>query len=169
MLGFGDMGAKGSKAKLPQPIAIDGRLPDQLGLLPSYTPEYVELRVATPEAPEAIAAAAKLGTVFTPDVAPQIATGGRPGSVQFILPSISKADLALFYAARDSYDAETEERRLLDHSLLLEQGVLLSEPSTRLEGMAGASLEGCDSWIAVPLKDLRGGEPATRETVREHA
>ena len=169
MLGFADMSAKSGKAKLPQPIGIDRHLPEQLGLLPSYKPEYVELRVASPEAPEAVAAAAKLGTVFAPDVAPQIATGGRPGSVQFILPSISKADLGLFYAARDAYDAETEGRRLLDHSLLLEQGVLLSEPSTRLEGMAGASLEGCDSWIAVPLKDLRGGEPARRETVRENA
>ncbi len=89
--------------------------------------------------------------------------------MQFILPSISKADLGLFFTARDAYDAEDAKRHLLDHSLLLEQGVLLSEPSTRLEGMAGASLEGSDSWIAVPLKDLRGGEPATREAVREDA
>ena len=169
MLGFADLGSKGPKAKGSQSIGIDRRLPERLGLLPSYQPEFIELRVASPEAPESMASAEKLGTVFAPDVAPQIATGGQPGSVQFILPSVSKADLALFYAARASYDVETEERRLLDHSLLLEQGVLLSEPSTRLEGMAGASLKGSESWIAVPLKDLRGGEPATRETVREDA
>ena len=125
--------------------------------------------MTSPEAAESTATAEKIGTVFAPDVAPQIATGGRPGSVQFILPSISKTDLALFFSARDVYDAEDEERRLLDHSLLLEQGVLLSEPSTRLEGMAGASLHGGDSWIAVPLKDLRGGEPASRQAVRKHA
>ena len=169
MLGFADLGLKGAKTKRGQPIGIDRQLPERLGLLPSYKPEYVELRVESPEAADSLAAAEKLGTVLAPDVAPQIAAGGRPGSVQFILPSISKADLGLFFAARDAYDAEDEKRRLLDHSLLLEQGVLLSEPSTRLEGMAGASLEGSDSWIAVPLKDLRGGEPATREAVREDA
>lgn len=170
MLGYADMAAEpGTSAKAGQAIGIDRDLPERLGLLPSYEPEYVELRVASPEAPEAVAAAGELGTVFAPDVAPQIATGGRAGSVQFILPSISKADLGLFFSAREAYDAEDRKRRLLDHSLLLEQGVLLSEPSTRLEGMAGASLEGSDSWIAVPLKDLRGGEPASREVVREDA
>ncbi len=170
MLGFADLGPEGAEgAKAGQPIAIDGHLPDRLGLLPSYKPEYVELRVAEPEASQSIVSAERLATVFAPDVAPQIATGGRPGSVQFILPSISKADLGLFYTARDAYDAEDMKRRLLDHSLLLEQGVLLSEPSTRLEGMAGASLHGGDSWIAVPMKDLRGGEPAQREAMRASA
>ncbi|MGI4878923.1 MAG: hypothetical protein ACRYG4_15700, partial [Janthinobacterium lividum] len=91
-------------------------------------------------------------------VPPQIVGGGRTGSIQFLLPSIAKTDLGLFYAARDKYDAETPDRQLLDHALLLEQGVLLSEPSTRLEGMAGASLGASESWIAVSLSELRGEE-----------
>ncbi len=169
MLGFADLGVEGANAEVGQPIRIDDRLPEGLGVLPSYKPEYIELRVAVPEAPEAVVSAERLEAAFSPDVAPQVTTGGRPGSVQFILPSISKADLGLFFTARDAYDAEDAKRHLLDHSLLLEQGVLLSEPSTRLEGMAGASLPGTDSWIAVPLKDLRGGEPARREAMRASA
>ena len=169
MLGFADSALKTAGSEVGRQIAIDRDLPSSLGLLPSYMPEYVELRVASPEAGESVASAAQLGTVFTPDVAPQIAAGGQSGSVQFILPSISKTDLGLFFSARETYDAEDEQRRLLDHSLLLEQGVLLSEPSTRLEGMAGASLRGSDSWVAVPLKDLRGGEPALWQAVRQDA
>ena len=80
--------------------------------------------------------------------------GGAEGAAQFILPRIGKSELDLFHAARDAYDRAPHEQRLLDHSLLLDQGVLLSEPSTRLQGMAGASLWG-GSWVAVPLAALR--------------
>ncbi len=150
MLGFAD--ADGA------PISIGPDLPGSLGLRTSYAPEFIELRVSSPNDAQASVLAAQLESAFSPDVAPQITAGGRDGSVQFILPSISKTDLDLFFAARDAYDSEDKDEKLLDHSLLLEQGVLLSEPSTRIEGMAGASLPGSDSWIAVPLSDLRGGE-----------
>ena len=33
---------------------------------------------------------------------------------------------------------------------------MLSEPSTQLDGMAGASLFGGSGWVAVPLAALRG-------------
>lgn len=156
MLGFGD-GVGGG-------IPLDRTLPARLGLLPTFQPEFIELRVAAPDAPEAAADAAALEAAFSPDVPPQVAGGGREGSVQFILPSIAKTDLDLFYTARDAYDATDESERTLDHALLLERGVLLSEPSTRLEGMAGASLPGSDGWIAVPFDDLRGGpRPAPQE------
>ncbi|MET0312864.1 MAG: hypothetical protein ABW275_00570, partial [Hansschlegelia sp.] len=149
MLGYAD--ASGGS------LALDAGLPARVGLLPSFRPEFIELRVASPESAEAADAAAGLQEAFGPDVPPQIADGGREGSVQFILPSIAKTDLALFYEARSVYEASDEDERVLDHSLLLDQGVLVSEPSTRLEGMAGASLPGSDGWIAVSFSDLRGG------------
>jgi hypothetical protein len=52
--------------------------------------------------------------------------------------------------------------------LLLDQGIMLCEPSTQLDGMAGASLGGGNSWIAVPLSDIRG-QPATNENVGQSA
>jgi hypothetical protein len=59
-----------------------------------------------------------------------------------------------------AYDAEDDNQRLLNHSLLLDQGIMLCEPSTQLEGMAGASLGEGNSWIAVPLSDVRGQSAA---------
>jgi hypothetical protein len=64
----------------------------------------------------------------------------------------------VFHESRAAYDSKDQDEKRLDHSLLLDQGVLLSEPSTRLAGMAGASLPGGESWIAVPLRDLRGND-----------
>ncbi len=150
MLGFADAAG--------QPIAIQADLPQRLGLLPSYKPEFIEAHVASTSGAEASSWAGRLEAAFAPDVAPQVVDGGKAGFVQFILPSISKTDLAMFYAARNAYDQQEPGQRLLDHSLLLDQGVLLSEPSTRLEGMAGASLRNSESWVAVPLDDLRGGD-----------
>ena len=152
MLGYADIDG--------EPVAIDAGLPGRLGLLPSYVPEYIEMRVHDVGDARSTQAAHDLEAAFVPDVPAQVTGGGREGSVQFILPSISKMDIGLFYQARAAYDTEAQEQRLLDHSLLLDHGVLLSEPSTLLEGMAGASLWGGNSWIAVPLADLRGGEQA---------
>ncbi len=145
MLGYADAAG--------QRVMLGPESPRQFGLLPSYAPEFVEMRVGGDADTEAVAG--NLQKAFSPEVA-QVVGGGSDGSVQFILPSISKFDTSLFYASRAAYDAEAPGERLLGHSLLLDQGVLLSEPSTRLEGMAGASLWGGDSWIAVPLAELRG-------------
>ena len=156
MLGFAD--TKG-------PMAVGPGAAKRLGLMESYAPEYVEMRVAA-AGTEADAVARKLETAFAPDVPPQIVEGGTESSVQFILPCLAKTDLEIFYAARDAYDSETPDKRLLDHSLLLDQGVLLNEPSTRLPGMAGAGLNGGDGWIAISLGDLRGGEPTPRRKAK---
>jgi hypothetical protein len=152
MLGFADVAG--------QPISIGPSLPKQMGLLPTYKPEFIEARVPSAASSSEIQWADHLEEAFAPDVQPQIVDGGREDSVQFILPSISKTDLSLFHEARVAYDSEEWAVRLLNHSLLLDQGILLSEPSTRLQGMAGASLRGSDSWIAVEFSDLRGGETA---------
>ena len=150
MLGFADV--EGRK------LSIDGDLPQRLGLLPTYKPEFIEARIASRTDEKGQIAAKTLNATFGPVIEPEITGGGRAGSVQFILPQVSKLDLRIFAEARDAYDAQTYERKLLGHSWLLERGVMLCEPSTTLEGMAGASLSGQSNWVAVPYASLRGDE-----------
>ena len=152
VLGYGDTDG---------PVSAD---PAAMGLLPGYKPEFIEARVA--EVVGAEAAAAAINAAFDPDLPTQLVSGGRAGSVQFVLPSLSKTDLGFFFKARDAYDAEPAAQRLLDHAMLLEQGVLISEPSTRLAGMAGASIGASACWVAVPLDELRGGDAPPSLTAR---
>jgi hypothetical protein len=133
-------------------------LRERLGLLPGYSAEFIELRVPAVDAVAADLAAA-IDAAFHPDVPPQIVDGSREGTAQFILPRIGKNDLALFHNARAAYQGQSPDERRLVHAMLLDQGVLLCEPSTKLEGMAGASLQGSDSWIAVPLAAVWGESP----------
>ena len=139
-------------------LSIDASLPERLGLLSSYRPEFIEARVASATDEKASLAAKKLDAVFGPVIEPQVTGGGREGSVQFILPQVNKADLRLFAASRDAYDAQAADGKLLAHSWLLERGVVLCERSSTIEGMAGASLFGHNNWIAVPYASLRGEE-----------
>ncbi|MEQ1807852.1 MAG: hypothetical protein ABL900_20915, partial [Burkholderiaceae bacterium] len=147
LLAFGDGNAS--------PAGLDVRR--TLGVRPGYTPEFIELRAAA-GAPESASAswAHALDESLAPEVPTQLVNGASIGSVQFLLPRLAKTDLDAFFAARDAYDALPAAQRQRAHALLLEQGVLLCEPSTRLEGMAGASLGAGDRWVAVPLAGLRG-------------
>lgn len=150
MLGFADVEGK----KTP----IDGELPQRLGLLSTYKPEFIEARIALTSDEKGQKAAKKLDMAFGPVIEPEITGGGHAGSVQFILPQVSKTELELFTKARDAYDAQTYDQKVLNHSWLLERGVMLCEPSTKLDGMAGASLSGQSSWVAVPYASVRGEE-----------
>ena len=144
------------------PLSIGNKTLAELGLRSTYHPEYIELRVSE-EGSAADAVATKLASVFSPDVPPQIiAGGGSATSVQYVLPCLGKFDLEIFYDARAAYDASSPSQRVLDHAMLLELGVVLSEPSTRLVGMAGAGLHGGDGWVAVPLEGLRVTEGPSR-------
>ena len=137
-------------------------LPERLGLLASYVPEFIELRTSGADDPGVPEAAHAVEQAFTPDAPVSVVAGGRPGSLQFILPCSAKTDLRSLGDWRTAYRRGTPDDKLLDHALLLDQGVLLSEPSTRLEGMAGASLWGGESWVAVRLSDLMGDTAAQR-------
>ena len=156
LLGFED-------AALSPDVAGPG-LAHQLGLLSGYAPEFIEMRVA--DAGEAAAWARSLEAAFAPESPPQVAGGGARGSIQFVLPRVCKADLGLFFDARDAYDRLAWTEKVLGHSLLLERSVVLCEPSTRIDGMAGASLSGGDGGVAVPLDAMRGPpqRPAAVET-----
>ena len=150
-------------ARAPNKAAPE--LARQLGVLPAYAPEFIELRVG--EAGDAATAwAVALDHAFAPEAATSVAPGGAAASIQFVLPRVGKADLGLFYAVRDAYDRLPAADRVLCHSLLLERGVLLCEPSTRLEGMAGAGLGGGGAWVAIPFDAMRGpaDPPAAADT-----
>ncbi len=156
-------------ADVDGPVGVGAEMGRQLGLRAGYAPEYVEVRT---RAAEDGGVADKVAAAFRPEVAPQVVDGGRPGSVQFVLPCVSKADFAPFFEARDAYDAMEHGAKVLEHSMLLELGVLLSERSSRLEGMAGESLSASAGWIAVPYDALRGGDegelqPAVRERLEQ--
>ena len=147
LLGFEDA------ARSPD-AAVPG-LARQLGLLPGYRPEFIEVRVADTGG-AAPSWAASLQAAFAPESPPQLAAGGAEGSIQFVLPRVGKADLDLFFEARDAYDRQPLAERLLGHALLLERSVMLCEPSTRIEGMAGAGVGGGSAWVAVPMDAMRG-------------
>jgi hypothetical protein len=151
VLGFDDAARKPNQAA-PELVR-------QLGVLPAYAPEFIELRVG--EAGDAATAwAGALDSAFAPEAATSVAAGGAAGSIQFVLPRVGKADLGWFYDVRDAYDRLPPAERVLCHSLLLERGVVLCEPSTRIEGMAGAGLGGGGAWVAIPYDQMRG--PADR-------
>lgn len=73
-----------------------------------------------------------------------------------ILPGMAKTDLEVFWKSRDEYDKLNWEEKLLEHSWLLDLGVLMSEPAIRFDGMAGECLWGCACWVVVPYDQMRG-------------
>ena len=156
MVGFVDSDAEAK--------SVDDALRDRLGLLSTYKPEFIEARVgaATEETKQLISS--RLQSAFGPSIEPTIADGARSDSLQFILPQVSKSELVSFVEARDAYDAQKLEEKTLNHAWLLERGVLLCEPSTTLDGMAGASLPGQSGWVAVPYASLRGEESLSSVT-----
>lgn len=138
------------------PEAINVR--DGLGLLPNYFPEFIELRTSFETTDEVVSDAWKslLDAELSPELPTQCVVGSPEGTVQFLLPRMARTDLSLSQRARVAYDALPLAQRHAAHSLLLEHGLLLCEPSARLEGMAGMSIGEGNQWIAVPMHELNG-------------
>ena len=86
-----------------------------------------------------------------------------------ILPGMAKTDLDVFWKSRDVYDKLDWEEKVLEHSWILDLGVMMSEPAIRFEGMAGECLWGCACWVVVPYSQMRGDElpPANRKVILE--
>lgn len=97
-----------------------------------------------------------LDAELSPELPTQCVVGSPEGTVQFLLPRMARTDLSLSQRARVPYDALPLAQRHAAHSLLLEHGLLLCEPSARLEGMAGMSIGEGNQWIAVPMHELNG-------------
>jgi hypothetical protein len=144
-------------------------LADRLGIRSgTFNPDFFEIRASTPQTAELRAKlddlAAKMNASFAPMLEPEIARSFMEGSstaitepyVQFVIPGATKTALDIFYEARLAYDQQTWDEKLLQHSWLLELGVMLSEPAIRFEGMAGECLWGCACWVVVPYSAIRG-------------
>lgn len=131
---------------------------DGLGLLPNYFPEFIELRTSFETTDEVVSDAWKslLDAELSPELPTQCVVGSPEGTVQFLLPRMARTDLSLSQRARVAYDELPLAQRHAAHSLLLEHGLLLCEPSARLEGMAGMSIGEGNQWIAVPMHELNG-------------
>jgi hypothetical protein len=67
----------------------------------------------------------------------------------------------VFWEAREKYDQMSWDEKLMAHSWLLDLGTMLSEPSTRFEGMAGECIWGCACWVVVPYEAIRGDAPVS--------
>lgn len=141
-------------------------LPNRLGLLEgSFKPDFFELRISAPQEARLQAKLSELaiamGKVFSPILEPEVvqAFGSNEASVQFILPGAKKTDLEMFFQARRNYDKQTEAEKLLQHSWLLELGVVLSEPAMN-EAMAGKGLWGSACQLMVPYAAIRGEDLA---------
>jgi len=132
----------------------------RLGIRSSYKPEFIEVRASDAEDANTIRVTSTLGKAFSPDADPAItiSPGTDSGTVQFILPCISKTDFDIFFDARAQYDTQDWEEKLSDHAWLLDLGVLLCEPAIRFNGMAGECLWGCACWVVVPYEQIRGPE-----------
>ena len=141
------------------PLALHADLPKKMGLRATYRPEFIEARIASKDDDKKKETAELLDRAFGPSIHASLAAGGRTDSVQFVLPQLSKDDLNLFAEARMAYDQQTQQEKLRGHSWLLEQGVMLCEPSTTVDSMAGASLWGSQNWIKVPYLAVRGDAP----------
>jgi Tubulin like len=87
--------------------------------------------------------------------------------IDIILPGVAKTDFTAFFRSRELYDQIDWNQKLLDHSWLLDLGVMMSEPAIRFEGMAGECLWGCACWVVIPYDQLRGDAliPATRKEI----
>lgn len=138
-------------------------LPQQLGLKPhSFATDFFELRAAVPEGQDLSETlqdlAGKLNSAFSPILEPEViqSTSGGDTHIQCVIPGGKKTDLDLFADARRDYDTQLWDEKLLQHSWLLELGVMLSEPAIRFEGMAGECLWGCACWVVVPYDAIRG-------------
>ncbi|MEO1403954.1 MAG: hypothetical protein AAFV72_22265, partial [Cyanobacteria bacterium J06635_1] len=87
--------------------------------------------------------------------------------IDIIMPGLAKTDFLTYFDSREKYDQMSWDEKLLDHSWLLDLGVMMSEPAIRFEGMAGECLWGCACWVVVPYDQIRGEAnlPETRKFI----
>lgn len=74
---------------------------------------------------------------------------------QILFAGVAKTDLDFYEESREQYDKLSDAEKVLDHSLLLEHGVVLSEPS-EAEGRAGKALWNPSAWVDISYDEIRG-------------
>ncbi len=131
-------------------------LRDRLGVRSGYRPEFIELRTSeiSGDKLRTVSWAAFVDSALHPELPTQCVPGAPTDCVQFLLPRMARCDLSISKAALTAYEKTSAQKRHVNHSLLLEHGLVLCEPSTHVDGMAGASIGTGKQWIAVPLHSL---------------
>lgn len=115
------------------------------------------------------------------DVAQQVSvttTAAEDGGTEILayVPKLSKVELSMFEPGQDDYESLPERERVVEHSFLMELGVMLNEPSVRFEGVAGECIWGCACWVGLPMDRITGKNleatadlPGTEVPPHEHA
>lgn len=92
------------------------------------------------------------------------------------VPRLSKVELSMFERGQDDYESLPERDKVVEHSFLMELGVMLNEPSVRFEGVAGECIWGCACWVGLPMDRITGKNleaaadlPETEGPPHEHA
>lgn len=92
------------------------------------------------------------------------------------VPRLSKVELAMFERGQEDYESLPEREKVIEHSFLMELGVMLNEPSVRFEGVAGECIWGCACWVGLPMDRITGANleatadlPETDIAPHEHA
>lgn len=145
MMAFGDEKA---------PIS-DLDIRDGFGIADDCIPEVIEIRSSCDIENDVLEDWARvLDRSFSPQLPTQNAKDGDAGFISFLLPRLNRRDLVISKDALETYRLNPFEKRRAMNSFLLEQGLILCEPSSKLEGMAGASIGSGNQWISVPLKEV---------------
>ncbi len=82
-----------------------------------------------------------------------------------LLAGAAKTEFKCFYPSRDMYDDLTWEERFACHSFIVDIGVMICEPSIRVQGNAGECIWGCACMIAYPFSKIRGDDPIPKSRV----
>ncbi|WP_413728143.1 hypothetical protein [Sodalis sp. RH19] len=131
-------------------------LKNQLGISDGYEPAFVEVVCARLSKKTAEQLTRAIHQSFGQNIMVNHYAAGSAQEMRFILPSLAKSDLRLFAQAKTRYDASSQNEKRLSHALLLEQGLLLCEPSDAQTGVAGRNIITGKRWINLPYPAIRG-------------
>ena len=131
-------------------------LKKRLGVIDGYEPAFIELVSGRFTKKETDQLTRIIHQSFGEEVMVDYYAAGTAKEMRFVLPSLAKSDLRLFAQAKARYDACGENEKRLSHALLLEQGLLLCEPSDTLAGMAGGNIAAGRRRLNLPYPAIRG-------------
>ena len=137
---------------------------EKIGLPEEFTTNYIDVSVAAPR----WVWTEGLTEELVDELSPWVENGADDMTIdvieafdtltayaQILFSGVAKTDLDFYEESREMYDALSEDEKVLHHSLLLENGVVLSEPSA-VEGKAGKGLWDSGAWVDVPYEAVRG-------------
>ncbi|HEY0210762.1 hypothetical protein [Acerihabitans sp.] len=128
----------------------------RLGIIDGYEPAFIELVSARFSKKEAEQLTRAIRQAFGDEIVVNHYAAGTAKALRFVLPCLAKSDLRLFARAKARYDACSQHEKRLCHALLLEQGLLLCEPSDTQTGVAARNITTGKRWINLPYPAIRG-------------